>query len=284
MFLSVTLLVALHAVPDDKPKDAPASRELFAGEDWYKNEKGKEQEFIGTLSKIEQGGVGIGRFNPYRLKMEKETREVYIGGKPALLAPYVGKKVKITGKPVEMEVVGKIHNEIWPARIEVVKEKEKDSRLPGQGVLVAEADKESELKVTARAFWRPAGGIQGKAQQLVIRNGAEAATAMGKGKDAEAATNELAKLFKVESIDWKKQMVVVVTAGPKPTGGYSVTIDKLVAADKQLTVKWTLKSPGPGDFVTQAFTHPAQAALTEQFEGKVKFDPAAPKGGGGQDK
>ena len=93
--------------------------------------------------------------------------------------------------------------------------------------------------------------------------------------DADEATKELAKQFKVDGIDWKKQMVVVVTVGPKPTGGYSVTIDKLVPKDKELTVHWTLKSPGKGDIVTQAFTHPAQAVLVDTFEGTVKFDPPA---------
>jgi hypothetical protein len=41
-------------------------------------------------------------------------------------------------------------------------------------------------------------------------------------KLTQDATKEMAKRLKVESIDWKKQMIVVATAGPKPTGGYSV--------------------------------------------------------------
>src|SRR5204862_6913242 len=44
--------------------------------------------------------------------------EVYVGGKPDLLTPFVGKRVKITGKYVLMEVEGRTHREIWPARIE----------------------------------------------------------------------------------------------------------------------------------------------------------------------
>jgi len=87
-------------------------------------------------------------------------------------------------------------------------------------------------------------------------------------------------VFKVDKIDWDKQMVVVATAGAKPTGGYRVEILGLEARDGTLTVKWKLHSPKPGSIVTQAFTHPGEAVLVEKFEGKVTFDPPAPKGGG----
>lgn len=155
----VTILVAFLAAapaPEEKPKEAdPAKKELFANEQWYKDQKGQEMEFVGVLSRQLGNGPGIGRFNPYRLTitetvpvevevvrdvvqngqvfkvLEKRTvleqrnviREVYVGGKPDLLAPYVGKKVKFMGKPVNMEVNGRQHNEIWPARIEVVPDK-----------------------------------------------------------------------------------------------------------------------------------------------------------------
>ena len=65
------------------------------------------------------------------------------------------------------------------------------------------------------------------------------------------------------------------------TGGYSVTVNKLQADDKTLTVHWKLNTPKPGQPVTQAFTHPMQTLLVERFEGEVRFDPAPPKGKGG---
>jgi hypothetical protein len=138
-------LLAGFAAAAEEP---PAKKELFAKEEWYKGQRGKEQDFVGVLEKAAGGGgIGFGRFNPYRLvmtvtvpviveekidgkivrrtefKTEKRTREVYVGGKPDLLAPYVGKKVKLTGKAVDMEVEGKQHHEIWPARLEVVPDK-----------------------------------------------------------------------------------------------------------------------------------------------------------------
>ena len=126
-----TLLVALaFAGAADAPEGKgapPAKKELFAKEGWYKDQKGKEQDFVGVLRYLKPGGIGFGRFNPYRLEMEakgrKDVREVYVGAKPELLKPYVGRKVKITGKPVEMEVEGRMHREVWPARIELVKPK-----------------------------------------------------------------------------------------------------------------------------------------------------------------
>ena len=53
----------------------------------------------------------------------------------------------------------------------------------------------------------------------------------------------------------------------------------LAVKGKVLTVKWKLTSPKPGSITPQIVTHPGQAVLAERFEGEVKFDPPAPKGG-----
>ena len=299
--LLVTLALGSAAAVD---KAAPAAKELFAAEEWYKKQEGKEQDFVGTLEKVDRGGlVGFGRSNPYRLKMKGDVREVYVGGKPNLLAPYVGKTVKLTGKAVDLELEGKKYREIWPARLKVVEgDKTKTgfrfrevpsapAALAGRTALAATAPltfkvaedktKDKELKVQARGFWRAAAKPGAAAQQLVFRHPGEAAKAMGltgDGRSRIQATRMLAEALKVPTIDWDKQMVIVVTAGAKPTGGYSVDVTSLAVKDKTLTVHWKLKSPAPGSFVTQAFTHPAQAVLTERFEGEVKFDPPAKKG------
>src|SRR5215203_5851984 len=44
MMVSMVLMLALNAAPvaDDKQKEEATEKELFAKEDWYKNEKGKE--------------------------------------------------------------------------------------------------------------------------------------------------------------------------------------------------------------------------------------------------
>jgi hypothetical protein len=139
-----------------------------------------------------------------------------------------------------------------------------------------------ELKILARATWAPAGRT---AQQRVIRSAEELALASGQTADRakdevvqKQITAAVAKQFKVKSIDWTKQMIVAITVGSKPTGGYSVEVLGLTVKDKALTVRWKLNSPGPGDVVTQVISFPVQAVLAERFDGdKITFDPPAKK-------
>jgi hypothetical protein len=100
--------------------------------------------------------------------------------------------------------------------------------------------KGKQLKVLARAGGGP--------NSMVIRSAKEAAGFTGKNEDE--ATAELAKRLKVNAIDWKKQMVIVISGGVQRTGGYSVQVNKLAVKDNVLTVHWKLNAPKPGDFVT----------------------------------
>ena len=84
-------------------------------------------------------------------------------------------------------------------------------------------------------------------------------------------------MLKVKSIDLKRQMVVVIYADEKPTGGYSIELKSLEVKDKKLIVHWRPISPGPDDIVTQAITHPELVLLVDRFDGEVVFDPAPPK-------
>ncbi len=302
ILLALTLPLSQEKKPDPSKDDPAAKKELFAAEEWYKTQEGKEQEFVGVLEKSKDAGrIGFGRMNPYRLIMKNDVREVYIGGKPQILADYVGKTIKLTGKAVDLGVEGKRHREIWPARLEVVPPARKDgfrwqqtpldrdvqtALVRVQALKFVRADdktKDRELKIEGRGFWRASSRPGGAAQQLVIRDAVEAAKASGlpaDGKSQEQASANLAKALKVEKIDWDKQMVVVATAGAKPTGGYRVEVLTVAVKDGTVLVKWKLHSPKPGGIVTQAFTHPAEAVLVEKAEGKAVFDPPAPKGGG----
>src|SRR5262249_19758275 len=136
MLATLAFTVLFHAQAPAPAEEIPAKKELFAQEKWYQDQKGNEEEFVGLLERQGDGGkVGFGRSNPYRLVMivqlrtvqvvdgrfvevpvgapMTEVREVHGGGKPELLAPYVGKRIKLVGKAVNMEVEGKQHNEIW---------------------------------------------------------------------------------------------------------------------------------------------------------------------------
>src|SRR5262245_34187977 len=135
----VCSFLSLAPAAADSAKEPPPKKDLFVKEDWYKNSEGKEQEFTGTLKYAPRakGVVGFGRFNPFTLEMvgKEGTREVYVGGKEELLKPYAGKRIKLIGKAVDMEVEGKQHKEIWPARLEVQSdEKSKTDPVPRRGI------------------------------------------------------------------------------------------------------------------------------------------------------
>jgi hypothetical protein len=115
------LTLALTASLLTPAADPPATKELFAKEAWYKDQTGKEAMFTGVLQEAPRSKDAGGRTNTYRLEMgDKKYREVYTGGKDAVLKPYLGYTVRFTGKAVDMEVEGTKHAEIWPAFIELV--------------------------------------------------------------------------------------------------------------------------------------------------------------------
>jgi hypothetical protein len=141
----------------------------------------------------------------------------------------------------------------------------------------SEKGEDRELKVLGRSVW-PVRNKQ--PAQLVIRSAEELARSHGiEGQDAKDprfqadVTADAAQLLKVKTIDWKKQMLVVVAAGTKPTGGYTIEILTLPVKDKTLTVHWKLNSPKPDSPVRKAPTYPGQMVLIERFTGEVKFDP-----------
>ncbi len=256
---------------------SPKKKELFAGEKWYKSQPGKEEPFVGVLKHVQRAGqFGFGRFNPYRLVIKKagkkiDIREVYIGGKQKLLAPYVGKKVRLTGKAVNLKVEGQFHREIWPAYLEVLSTEEDKKGQASQ-----------KVKILAKAPWpfvstNPRGSRVGK--QFVIRSEEQLNKAVPQQRQEQA--NKLLKLLSKkmddQAFDWNKHMLVVVTAGVRPTGGYRIDITSAAIEDKTLTLTW--KVTPPKGFVTQAFTHPALVGVVNRFEGPVQFRPQKGKGG-----
>jgi hypothetical protein len=90
----------------------------------------------------------------------------------------------------------------------------------------------------------------------------------------EKATADLAKKLKVDAIDWKKQMVIVIAGGQQRTGGYSVEAKSLEVKDGKLIVHWKLNAPD--GIATQVISYPALTILVDRFEGDVVFDPAPP--------
>ena len=62
--------------------------------------------------------------------------------------------------------------------------------------------------------------------------------------------------LKAPLIDFSKKTVVIAAAGPFNTGGYSIVPISAIKTGKGINVVFKVKSPGPKDMVTQAFTHP----------------------------
>jgi PrcB C-terminal len=57
-------------------------------------------------------------------------------------------------------------------------------------------------------------------------------------------------------IDFKRQIVVAVFLGEKPTGGYDVEIIRVDQSDGALVIHYREKSPLPGSIAIQAMTQP----------------------------
>lgn len=141
-------------------------------------------------------------------------------------------------------------------------------------------------KVIASAGWNyqkvdtEAGGKDGK--QFVIRDAAQLVAAIPAYAALDAqpavvermATAALAKALKVKDIDWKKQMLVVTTAGSRGSGGFRVEVTGLKVKGDTMTVSW--KATPPKGAATAAFTHPGVVALVPAHK-KVEFDPPAKK-------
>ena len=92
---------------------------------------------------------------------------------------------------------------------------------------------------------------------------------LGSVPDQDGVTWELSPDGKSITLFW----------GEKPTGGYAINIVSVVGAGNTLKVFYSLRSPGPGDLVTQAFTYPrATAALPAGTEPFTKVQLARAEG------
>jgi hypothetical protein len=137
-------------------------------------------------------------------------------------------------------------------------------------------EKPGDVKILGRGNWKAPATQGAPARQLVIRTASEYAKSVGTRESPQVALKNLSQEMKVD-VDWNKHMLIVVTAGAQPTGGYRVEITDLRQSGETMTVHWKLHKPMPGALTTSALTHPAEMVLVEKFSGKVVFDPPAGK-------
>ncbi len=259
------LLAALVQVPGADP-DRP-SLVIFGRERWYQAVKGDEEVFTGVLERLPGGGRN--QRNSFVLVMRGDvrnpSREVFVGEDTRALLPFVNRRVRITGMAVDLRVDSRMRYEIWPARIE----------LEGRGVGGGRPG-----QILARLDWQarlPPGGVVrlgAGQQQAAIRSGVEFFKAVN-GNREEA--REIVRGLGVDDIDWRTQMVLVVTGGVQQSTGYAVEITNIDIKNQTMTVSWRLQRPGPRDPMILKPSHPAQIVVVPRFEGNVRFDPPAPK-------
>ena len=108
-----------------------------------------------------------------------------------------------------------------------------------------------EVKVLARAFWPDGWRAEKPARQWVVRRYEDLIDPRLKAPEEvlermrREAAGRYAKALKVDAIDFTKDMIVGVSGGVRPTGGYHVEVTKVEAdaAGKRLTVHWRLSAP-----------------------------------------
>jgi hypothetical protein len=72
-------------------------------------------------------------------------------------------------------------------------------------------------------------------------------------------------------IDFETSMVVVAALGTRPTEGYWVEIESVLASEEGIQVKIIETAPGEGCVVNEALTSPVTAVAVERSEGQVTF-------------
>jgi hypothetical protein len=239
---------------------------LLDGETWYREAKGEEARFEGVLER-NAGSGRLGsttRFNAYRLTWidaagKAGGRDVYVPSKAHLLAEYLGQRVRLVAKAIDTEVDGKTYHELWPARLET---------LTSTAGKAPQPDKDG---IVARCYWRPGSALQAQPRLSVFRDGEELVPYLrlsGAALD-ETATKLMAERLGVPRIDWKKNMLVSVSAGLRGHNAERLTVTRVVVKETVLTVYYRLETTPGG---ASGFGFPAETVLVERFEGEVRLE------------
>lgn len=74
------------------------------------------------------------------------------------------------------------------------------------------------------------------------------------------------------AVDFARDMVVLVAAGQRPTGGTSVRVDGVGPEPGGAVVRYTVTEPGAGCMSTQVMTAPVEVVRAPRVAGPVRFD------------
>ena len=143
-----------------------------------------------------------------------------------------------------------------------------------------DAPQGKEVKMLGRAFWSDGWKAEEPARQWVVHRYEDLIDPRLKAPEdvlermRQEAAARYARPLGVDAVDFKKHMVVGVSGGVQPSGGYKAVVTRIQAdaEDKQLTVRWVVQRPREGEKVAEGLTHPAEVVLIEQFAGEIRFE------------
>jgi hypothetical protein len=72
-------------------------------------------------------------------------------------------------------------------------------------------------------------------------------------------------------LDWSKSMLIAVALGSRPSGGFSVVIEKVTREGSRLFVTARETRPAPDSMQTTMVTAPFDCVELPRFEGRVVF-------------
>jgi len=81
----------------------------------------------------------------------------------------------------------------------------------------------------------------------------------------------LDQMPRIPDADFTKNYIIAVFMGPRSTGGYSVSIDKIKESSSRITVYTVENSPGKNCVVTQGESRPYIIVRIPKIDKEVKF-------------
>ena len=74
------------------------------------------------------------------------------------------------------------------------------------------------------------------------------------------------------TVDFTRDMVVLVALGERSTGGHTVRVESVTSAPGGATVRYTATRPGANCMTTQEITSPVEAVQATRVSGEVRFE------------
>lgn len=108
------------------------------------------------------------------------------------------------------------------------------------------------------------GGPQAPTEQVIRDRAAFARAWAALHADAPAAP--------LPSVDFARQMVLVVGLGERTTGGHAVRVDAVAAEGTGAVVRYTTSAPGADCMTTQVITSPVEVVSVPRVAGEVRFE------------